>query len=328
MQKLFHMSTIRKYLEWFEDDWEKIGAFVEKHNMAGIELGLTADYDYTKIPEGIVKGVHLSFYPMWLDFWNGDIEILKNILGNEQAIIDYYGDVNRQVMIDSYREQYNKVKALGAEYMVFHVSHVRLEDSFTWKFDYTDEMVIDATIELLNEAFPVEEDGPKLLFENLWWPGLTFERPEIAKRLIDGVKYPNKGFVMDISHLTLMNSEIKNEEDCYKYVKHIVEELGDLSTLIDVVHLNKTLPRNYVKKDHSFLLERYQQAHTKMHKDKILKTHIQRMDPHQPFDHPVADKILQMISPKYCVFETNPSSIYELAHFIIKQNKVLTSENE
>ncbi len=322
MKKLFHLSTTRKYMDWFHEDWEAIGAFCEKHHMAGIELGLTPDYPIEKIPKELIVGVHLSFYPMWMDFWKGKLDVLEDLMGGEAAIKDYYGSLDKTSMIASYKAQYERAKALEAEYMVFHVSHVSLLETFTEQFAYTDEEIIDATIELVNEVF-TDEVGPKLLFENLWWPGLTYTRPEIVKRLLDGVKYPHKGCLLDVSHLTITNPAIRNEYDCYKYINQIIKNLGPMSKYVEGVHLNKTLPRNYRNQDRTLLLKRYQEAPTKMQKDRVLKGYIQKLDPHQPFDHEVAAKILQTIQPQYCVYETNPTSIYELAHFIIRQNKVL-----
>lgn len=304
----------------FQEDWDKVGAFAEKHQMDGIELGLTPDYDLEKIPAGLVQGVHLSFYPMWLDFWQGNMEALEEILGGSKEIIEYYGSLDRQVMIDSYKSQYERAKALGAKYMVFHVSHVTIKDSFTWKFDYTDKDVMDATLELINEVFPADEDGPTLLFENLWWPGLTYLDPELTKYFLENVNYANKGYLLDISHLILTNPEIRDENDCYTYVKKIIEDLGEVAQSIKGVHLNKTLPRNYRKQDHTFLVERYESATTKIHRNKILKQHIQKLDPHQPFDHPVAKDIIELINPEFCVYETNPEDVYELAFFVKKQN--------
>ena len=71
MKRLFHLSTTRKQLDWFEEDWQEIKAFVEKQNIDGIELGLTLDYEIDEIPREIVTGVHLTWYPMGLDFWRG-----------------------------------------------------------------------------------------------------------------------------------------------------------------------------------------------------------------------------------------------------------------
>lgn len=323
MERLFHISTTPKYIEWFNDDWDKIKAFSEKHHMEGIELGLTIDYDINKIPEGVVKGVHLSFYPMWLDFWRGDTAKVEGLLGGHQAMLDYYGGASKEVMIECYKAQYARAKALGAKYMVFHVSHICMEDSFTWQFDYTDDEIVDATIELINAVFPADEEGPMLLFENLWWPGLTYLDKQVTKKLLDGVKYGQKGLLMDISHLILTNLKIGNEKACYTYVKEVVQNLGELKEFIYGVHLNKTLPKHYMRQDRSYLVERYREAKTPQLKMRVLKQHIQKLDPHQPFDHEIAKQIVEYINPKFCVYETNPVDIYEMAYFIKRQNLAL-----
>lgn len=323
MERLFHISTTPKYIEWFNDDWDKIKAFSEKHHMEGIELGLTMDYDINKIPEGVVKGVHLSFYPMWLDFWRGDTAKVEGLLGGHQAMLDYYGGASKEVMIECYKAQYARAKALGAKYMVLHVSHICMEDSFTWQFDYTDDEIVDATIELINAVFPADEEGPMLLFENLWWPGLTYLDKQVTKKLLDGVKYGQKGLLMDISHLILTNLKIGNEKACYTYVKEVVQNLGELKEFIYGVHLNKTLPKHYMQQDRSYLVERYREAKTPQLKMRVLKQHIQKLDPHQPFDHEIAKQIVEYINPKFCVYETNPVDIYEMAYFIKRQNLAL-----
>ena len=47
--------------------------------------------------------------------------------------------------------------------------------------------------ELSTFYYQKEEDGKIALFlENLWQPGLTLTRPEITKRLLDKIEYPNK----------------------------------------------------------------------------------------------------------------------------------------
>lgn len=326
MEKLFHISTIRKYLEWFEDDWSKIKEFADKHQMDGVELGLTADYDISNIPPGIVKGVHLSFYPMWLEFWRGDLEKVKEILGSKDEILAYYQGLDKSVIIDSYKRQYQRAKTVGAKYMVFHVCHIRPEDSFTWEFSYTDKEVMEATAELVNEVFPADEEGPMLLFENLWWPGLTYLDKDLCKVFIESINYKNKGYLMDISHLTLTTNHIDTEAKCYEYVKKVVDNLGEVKEYIKGVHLNKTLPKRYISQDHSYRLQKYQEGNNKAFKHKVLKEHINKLDPHKPFDHPIALEIINYINPEYCVYETNPESRYELAFFIKNQNKALGIE--
>ena len=323
MERLFHLSTTPKQMELFDEDWEEIKRFVEKQNMDGIEIGLTQTYPLEKIPKEIITGVHLSFYPMWIDFFRQDKEKLSKLFKTEEEIIKYYGGSNPEILIHNYKVQYERAKALGAKYMVFHVCHILPEDSFTFKYDYTDKEVFEETLNLVNAAFDADEDGPMLLFENLWWPGLTYLDKNLAEDFINRVKYKNKGYLVDISHLILTNKEIGNEYEAYKYISKVYKELGNTSKWIKGIHLNKTLPKVYMKRDHSYALEQYKGAKDSRQKQMILKKHINQMDGHKPFDHPIAKKIVDLIKPTYCVYETSPSSRYELAYFIKKQNEAL-----
>lgn len=323
MKKLFHLSTTPRQLRMFEGDWEEIKQFVGKNQMDGIELGLTLDYDIEQIPKEIIEGVHLSFYPMWLDFWRQDEEKLSRLFATKEERNAYYQGDSPECLVTSYRKQYERAKALGAKYMVFHVSHVLPEDSFTWKFTYSDKEVMTATLELVNLAFPKEENGPLLLFENLWWPGLNYKDSELTKWFIEQVEYPNKGYLVDISHLILNNKEIGTEQEAYFYIKQIIKSLGETKQWIKAVHLNKALPKRYMQRDHSYLLRKYQEIKDSKQKLTLLKKHIQALDGHIPFDHPIAKKIVALLNPEYCVYETAPKSRYELAYFIKRQNEVM-----
>jgi len=324
MKRLFHLSTTHKQLDWFDEDWQEIKAFVEKQNIDGIELGLTLDYELEVIPKEIITGVHLTFYPMWLDFWREDKEKLSRLFKDEAAIMQYYKATSPKELVENYHKQYQRAKALGAEYMVFHVSHVLPEHSFYTKpFDYTDQEVMKETIKLVNEAFPADEEGPLLLFENLWWPGLNYKDPKLTKWFIEQIKYPNKGYLVDVSHLILNCLDIGNEKQAYEHIYQTITALGETASWIKGVHLNKTLPKRYSQRDFSQIEKQYHSAKDSRQKQMILMKHINALDGHQPFDHPMAKKIIDFLSPTYCVYETAPISRYELAYFIKKQNEAL-----
>ena len=261
---------------------------------------------------------------MWLDFWRQDQERLHEVFESEEAMYAYYKGRKPEDLVASYRKQYERAKSLEAKYMVFHVSHILPEDSFTYTFDYTDEEIMKATIELVNQAFPKEEDGPLLLFENLWWPGLNYKDPKLTKWFIEQIEYPNKGYLVDVSHLILTNNQIGTEKEAYYYIKQTIEALGETRKWIKGVHLNKALPKRYMSRDHSHLLKKYQDTKDSKQKLAILKKHINALDGHVPFDHPMAKKIIEILNPLYCVYETAPTSRYELAYFIKKQNEALS----
>jgi hypothetical protein len=259
---------------------------------------------------------------MWLDFWQGDLDKVVAVLGSKEAVNNYYGGFEKQAMIESYKQQYQRAKLLGAKYMVFHISHVLIEDSFTFQYNYTDEDVIKASIELINEVF-TDDDGPMLLFENLWWPGLTYLNPELTSYLLEKVHYANKGYLLDISHLILTNPKIGTEQQAFNYIEKVIGDLGDLKTHIKGVHLNKTLPKYYMQRDHNYTLEKYKGSKDPFYKNRVLKNHIKEMDGHKPFDHEIAQDIIKLINPDFCVYETSPSSKHELSYFIKKQNSAL-----
>ncbi|ONI48221.1 xylose isomerase, partial [Candidatus Epulonipiscioides saccharophilum] len=268
-------------------------------------------------------GVHLSFYPMWIDFYKGDMTKVINLLGDQDSIIKYYGGLDKQAIIDSYEHQFERAKQLDPEYMVFHVCNSNPIESLTYKFDYTNLEVINYTLDLVNNVF--KGYGPSLLFENLWWPGLTFLNKVEAKYLLDKTEYSNKGFVLDISHLILTNKNISTEHAAYKYIMDVVNKLDMLKKSIKVVHLNKTLPKYYFEQDWNYKLERYLRQENHQRKVEFLKEHIKKMDPHLPFEGCYAKKIIDLVEPEFCVYETSPNSINQFNFYVKIQNEALRS---
>lgn len=323
MKKLCHISTTKKFLNWFDNDWSKIEKFLEQHQLDGIELGLMNGYSLRKIPKDIVKGVHLSFYPMWIDFYKGDMAKVAKMIGDDDAITQYYGGLSKTAIVDSYKMQFERAKKLEPDYMVFHVCNATPIESFSYNFDYTNVEVIEYAAELINEVFTYAAGDPKLLFENLWWPGLTFLDKSEAELLLNKTVYSKKGFVLDISHLILTNKNISTERYAYEYIREVMANLKELKNDIQVVHLNKTLPKYYFDQDWKYKLEKYLNQTDRQHKLGLLREHIKKMDPHLPFDDPYAKKIVKLIEPKFCVYETSPNSINQLNYYVKSQNEVL-----
>ncbi|ONI45969.1 xylose isomerase [Candidatus Epulonipiscioides gigas] len=323
MKKLCHISTTKKFLTWFNNDWNKIQSFLEQHQLDGIELGLTIDYPLEKIPKEIVFGVHLSFYPMWIDFYKGDMTKVIKILGNEKEVIKYYNSLDKTAIINSYKLQFERAKKLNPSYLVFHVCHVTPEQSFSYNFDYTNMEVIEYTADLVNKAFKDDKNAPLLLFENLWWPGLTFLNQDEAKILLEKINYKHKGFVLDISHLTLTNKNISTEKQIYEYITMVINKLEKQHYNIKVLHLNKTLPKYYFEQNWQYKLEKYLNSTDELRKMYILKEHIKKLDPHIPFDSIYAKKIVDLVRPNFCVYETSPNNLNQFNFYVKTQNIAL-----
>ncbi len=102
---------------------------------------------------------------------------------------------------------------LQPEYLVFHVAECTMAESMLRRYHYTDEQVIDAVIELVNSVCNEIEGEPWLLFENLWYPGLTMLRPEMMARLLEGVTYPKCGIMLDLGHLMHTNTALQSADE-------------------------------------------------------------------------------------------------------------------
>jgi len=299
----------------------EITNLLEKHNIDGVELLNSIMWDEHIIPSSIVRGVHLKYYPTWLDFWNNNESELLRQFGSKGEIKDYFGGTTRKSIIDNYKKEIQQADKIGAQYVVFHVAHVQVEHAYTYEFTYTDEEIIDATAELINEVFKGLNTNIKLLFENLWVPGLTFLSKEMLLRLLEKVQYSNSGFMLDTAHLMNTNLDLTNEKEGIQYILDTVNNLGELKKFIKGIHLNCSLSGEYVK-------EQIQQTHKcKLSLDYMKKNvlfHIMKIDLHKPFSDVAVKRLIDLIEPEYVVYEFITRSFEELDEYITIQNKALT----
>ncbi|WP_303863949.1 TIM barrel protein [Alkalibaculum bacchi] len=319
-----NFSTHPSDLDKFSGDYNKIKQFLKKHAMHGLELIQYSPWNDGVIPSSMIHGLHMRFWPMWLDFWRNDKSKLIKQFGEKSTWVHYYGGESRDAIIEHYQKELKDACAMGAKYVVFHVCHVQLEHSYTYSFDYTDSEIIEAFIEMINEVLEGFEPSFDLLLENLWWPGLTMLDKKNSTRLMERIKYPNKGFMMDIGHLMNTNKELKREEEATDYILEVLDSLEDLAVNIKGIHLNSSLSGEYVKREiasykgHDYkgdFFNRYVKAFS----------HISQIDRHTPFTHPSIKKVIDYVRPQYLVYEFISESLNELDKYIKEQDRALES---
>ena len=132
----------------------------------GIEV-IWGDTPCEPLPDRVL-GYHLTFWPDWLDFWLGDEAALLRKFGTRAAWEAHYGVAGRKDMLAQYRQDLERAEQLGAEYVVFHVSDVSIEEGYTYRWFHTDEEVIDAACELINELTADRPQSFAFLVENQW----------------------------------------------------------------------------------------------------------------------------------------------------------------
>ena len=297
MKTLFNITTSEDDLDRFScaEDLEKMMSAFD-----GVELMYFGEDEKKIIRKDRVVGVHMHFFPFWMDFWKGNVNRLQKEFDTRENWETYYGGTDREAIIKRYKKDLETAHAYGAEYVVFHVSEASIEESFTWDYHYSDEEVVDATAEVLNELFHDEDGEIALLLENLWQPGLNLMRPEITKRLLDKITYANIGIMLDTGHLLHTNTGLRNQEEGIGYIHQILDEHGDLCRFIRGVHLNQSLTGEYcenIRKNPPKMAASYEERYMQMF------FHAFAVDEHKPFTGAGIKELVERISPEFLTFE-------------------------
>lgn len=315
--RLCNFSNTEYHLNWYGGEWANFKKFIDEQQLDGIELLLHGNYDIKDIPKSMVKGLHLSYFPTWLDFYKGQQDV---DYPDDASKIRAFGGVDGRCLHDRFKKEFEIAKALDVEYMVYHVAHVTLKDAFTFEFDYTNEDVLKETINIINDVFV--GDGPMLLFENLWWPGLTLLDNKDLTSFMSNIHYKNKGVMLDLSHLMLTSSQLSSEEEGAEYILKVLEELKDEIKWIKGIHINGSNFFEYRKKDHKHLYEAFLAA-PEDQKFGIIYQHISSLDQHLPFRSHQLKSILDKVQPDYEMIEVVGSDKDEWENYVKEQLKVM-----
>jgi len=282
--------------------WEQLNKDIKELGLDGIE-GIWDGFEIPEnLPEGLVKGYHMTFYADWMDFYTENTEILKKKFGTRENMEAFYLIKNREELIKRYKADLERAKKLGSPYVVFHVSEVSPDEVFSYKFRYTDEEVMDAFAEVLNEVFRDETSGIELLMENQWWPGLTLKSRKNAEYLLSRVKYKKKGFMLDTGHFMNSDLSIKCEEDGINALNNMLDELGDLTKYIRGMHLHQSLSSDYALANTGFVPDNFPWDDY-MKAFSFAYNHVLQLDRHQPWTNNGIKEIIERVKPEYLTHE-------------------------
>ena len=298
MKKIMNITTHDYDLSRFTDHRD-LERYYKNLNLDGLEVMQSGDDKDKLILPGDVIGVHLKYFTCWMDLWIDNKTRLLAEYDHWRTCEQVFGGKTKQALLDAFQKNLEFATAYNPEYLVFHISECTIAESMKRKFYYSDKRVIDAAIELINQIVPYIKGTPYLLFENLWYPGLTMLRPKMTYRLLEGVNYPKKGVMLDIGHLLHTNRELRSLDEGADYVLGVLDQYEDLS-FIKGVHLHQTLSGEYAeyqRKTWKSEGETYQQRQWNV------MSHIYEIDSHKPFAHHRVKELIEKISPEYLVLE-------------------------
>ena len=107
---------------------EDLRQFYRSRGIDGLELMpcMGTELPSTIAPEDVI-GIHLKYFPCWVEFWRGNEEALKEEYGDKETWSRFYGGTTRQDLLKPFRDQLDLAQRIGARYVVFHVSECTLE---------------------------------------------------------------------------------------------------------------------------------------------------------------------------------------------------------
>lgn len=321
MKKLINLANFGPTLDKFNNEHEDLEKFLKNHQIDGVELMLYEED--IKVNKDIVHGLHLRTWSYWMDFWKSNNEGLLHNLITKNNIFDMYNGSDYRSLVDWYKKEFEIAKSLNTRYMVMHIADMDIHDIYTGKYRYSDEEIVDASIDLINAVF-TEDSDTLLLFENMWGPGLRFDKPDLMERIFEKVHYKNKGFLFDLSHYSLSKDNIFSLDNLKSSVGNTLKDMGDLKNLIYGMHISSCSLGNSVHKmRESFdykspilsasLEERY------IHNLNTVGT----LDSHKPFEHEIINEIIDLVSPEFVVYEFLSQCKETLSDWIKVQNSFL-----
>lgn len=266
---------------------EELKQFYEEFGCAGLELMPMEDNCPLIRPEMVV-GIHTRSIADWMN-------------------------LDRCFLIEHYRKDLEFARQMNAEYVVFHITQVSNEESFTYRMQHTDEEVIDAICDLINELLDGQGYSFHFLMENLWWPGLNFLRPSITKRLLDGVHYEKKGLMLDTGHYLHTNHKLRTQKEALDYLNTMLDAHEEFLPYIKGIHLQQSLTGEYV--------EEWLKTPHELDPDPSVSfgqvfTHIFAIDLHKPFTEPGVKEMVERVDPEYVTYEYITSDKEQHAQYL------------
>lgn len=274
-----------------------------------------------EFPRSLAVGWHLTFFTDWLDLYREDRAMLEEKYGTLEEARRFYGGLGADYVLEVYRADLERARAMGAKYVVFHVSDVSIEEGYTYRWRHSPEEVIDTAAEVVNALFKGMGDGPDLLLENLWWPGLTMTDPALTGRLLDRVDYPKKGLMLDTGHLMNANRDLTTQKEGVDYIHRMLDAHGSLCRYIRGLHFHQSLSGAYVR-DHTGAVP------SGLPRDSVEQygvnyRHIQKIDRHQPWTVPEAASIVERLQPDYLTHELAADSPAARREATLRQRREL-----
>lgn len=303
-------------IPWYEEELAKNGLtladYVKRLGVDGIEQFVYTLQEPQPSYKELTQGVHLNYWPYWMDFWLKKAKRLRQQFRNIRERTTYFKEARScDEWLSVIRLNIGAAMTQAPHYLVWHVAEADNKTAFTYDFQYNDKEVLTEAANVFNAvADEIPADIP-VLFENLWWPGLRLTDARKVKYFFERIERKNVGIMLDTGHLMNNNLRLRTEEDAADYVCRTVEKLGPYAELIKGVHLSCSLSGRYQTS--------FERKPLAKETPELVWKHIVSIDRHQPFTTRAAKQILDCVQPEYVTHELAYDSLAEMSEKVAAQ---------
>ncbi|MFA5453323.1 MAG: hypothetical protein WC248_07100 [Candidatus Methanomethylophilaceae archaeon] len=246
--------------------------------------------------------VHLPYATDWYAAWTG-VRKVSDDIPDEDVRYLFYGREKKDI-INNLKLAMDNATVVDPAYAVLHACNANLDEILAYDYSDDDEKILSVFIEMVNEVislFPNGEPPFKILFENLWWPGLKMLDDKGFRLIEKKIEFENWGLCLDTGHLMVSTKRSREEKSSIQILERIFENYPkEMIDRIITMHLHQNTSADFMKtysRDPNYLrlgtIDRLNVAYG----------YIFKMDEHRPFTLKEATHLVDIIKPKYVTHE-------------------------
>ncbi len=324
MEELVNFSVYDHDIDRFGGNWNELERFLASFGLNGVELLIGYD-PLPGIPSRLVRGVHLPSFMGWLRVWERSIDFPDN--AEDWEIRMLYGARTPAELQERVRTVLEHAALLSPEYAVFHACYIEPAQVYATVPHRDDAHVLDVLAEFLNgicAGFPGGEPPVRILFENLWWPGLTFLDGSVAERFAEQLAFDNWGYMFDTGHLLAALRTCATEDEAVDVLLPVIDALPEtVLDRIEGVHLHCSLHPEECRAALKVPMPEGFETLSLMDQYKEVMGLIGAMDQHKPFSTPRCAEVVEALDPAFCTHEFVTRSLEEFRGAIARQHAAL-----
>ena len=263
------------------------------------------------------SSVHLPYATDWIAAWKGK----PYDMDDYQSLYYMYGRSPEEV-VGNISKAIDLASDFSPPYGIMHLGDGSVPHLHCHEQPYTDDCVITEFAEVMNRvaaSMPGGEPPFRILFENLWWPGLRMTDGKGFRLLDRKIEFSNWGLCIDTGHLMSCFPRIYTEQDGIDTLADVFSGYDqDIVDKVETVHFHYSASGEY--------RETFEDVTPG---DKPIKEfiigmypHISKIDQHMPFSDPRCKELLDILQPEYVTHEMPGSAEGPIEDFI-KQRSLL-----